>query len=100
MRGDEEEGNERGEERSRCSHYPPPAVTGVPVTAAGSGDLLNLQRVKTRISFHRSVYKVILHKSIPEQILQFILCNSNDKGQVDGIVRELSFVKRLRNHFL
>jgi len=44
-----------------------------------------------------SVYKVVLQKSIPEQIRQLILYISNNKGYVYGFVQELTFAKR---HFL
>jgi len=46
------------------------------------------------------MHKVVLQKSNPAQILQLILDISNNKGQVDGFVRELTFAKRLHKHLL
>ena len=42
-----------------------------------------------------SVYKDVLQNSIPAQIRQLILYISNDKGDVDGFVRELTFAERI-----
>ena len=42
-----------------------------------------------------TVYKVVLRKSIPAQIRQFILYISHDKGLVDEFVRELTVAKQL-----
>jgi hypothetical protein len=42
----------------------------------------------------------LLKKSIPAQIRQVILYISDNKGQVDGFVRKLTFAKRLHTHFL
>ena len=39
-------------------------------------------------SLTESVYKVVLQKSIPAQILQLILYISDNTGHVDGLVRE------------
>ena len=47
-----------------------------------------------------SVDKVVSQKSIPAQIRQLSLYMSNNKGPVDGVVRELTFAKRLYKHFL
>ena len=47
-----------------------------------------------------SVYKIVLRKSSPLQIRQFILYISNDTGQVNRFVLELTFVKRLDENFL
>jgi len=47
-----------------------------------------------------SVYKVVLQNSVPAQICQRILYISNNKGQVDGFVRELTCAKRLYKHFM
>ena len=46
-----------------------------------------------------SVY-VILQKCIPAQIRELILHISNNKGYVDGFVRELTFAEELYKHFL
>ena len=46
------------------------------------------------------VHKVVFEKSIPAQICQLILYISNDKGLVDGFVRELTFARRRHEHFL
>ena len=40
----------------------------------------------------------LLQMSIPAQIRQLILLISNNKGQVDGFVRELTFTNRLYKH--
>jgi hypothetical protein len=45
-----------------------------------------------------SVDKVILQNSIPAQIHQLEI--SNNTGQVDGFVRDLTFAKRHYKHFL
>jgi hypothetical protein len=49
-----------------------------------------------------SVYEVVLQKSVPTKIRQtnLNLYVSDDKGYVDGFVRELTFAKRLNQHFL
>ena len=43
---------------------------------------------------------VVLQKSIPAQIRQLIFHISDDKGQVDGFVRELTFAKQLYKYVL
>ena len=48
----------------------------------------------------KSVFKIILQKSIPPQIRQLNLDDYVYKEQVDGFVRELTFAKRLEKHFL
>jgi len=50
--------------------------------------------------FTESVCKVVLQESIPAQIRQLIIHISNDEGQVDGFVRELTFAEQLCKHFL
>ena len=52
--------------------------------------------------FHpsKSVYRVVLSKSIPAQIRQLILHVSNRKGSVDEFVGELTSAKRLKKHFV
>ena len=47
-----------------------------------------------------SVYKVVLKRSSPAPIRQLVLYISDDKGSVDGSVRELAFAKRLHERFL
>ena len=47
-----------------------------------------------------SVYKVVVQKSIPAQIRQRTLYISTDQRYVDEFVWELTFAKRLQNHFL
>jgi len=46
------------------------------------------------------VFKVVLQKSIPAQIRQLIICISDNKGKVDRFVLELTFAKRLYEHFV
>ena len=48
----------------------------------------------------KSVYKVVLQKSISAQIRRLILYISNNKGHVDGFVEELTFAKRFYDYFL
>ena len=52
------------------------------------------------IACPEDAFQVVLQKSIPAQIRQLILYISNNEGQVDGFVRELSFAKRRYKHFL
>ena len=47
-----------------------------------------------------SVRKIVWQQSIPAQICVHVLYISNNKGQVDGFVGELVFVKRFQKHFL
>jgi hypothetical protein len=49
---------------------------------------------QVRSCLAESAYKVVLQKSIPAQIRQLILQISNDRGLVDGFVRELTSAKR------
>jgi hypothetical protein len=55
---------------------------------------------KARSYLTESAYKVVLQKSVPAQIRPLILYVSNDIGQVDGFVRELTFVNQLDKHLL
>ena len=48
----------------------------------------------------QSVFKVVLHESIPTQIRQLILYIINSQGYVDGFVGELTSAKRLSKHFV
>ena len=47
-----------------------------------------------------SVRKVVLQKSISAKNRQRILYMSENKGQVDGFVEELTFAKQLDQQFL
>ena len=47
----------------------------------------------SKVYLTENVYNVVLQKSIFVQIRQLIRYSSNDKGQVDGFVRELTFEK-------
>ena len=42
----------------------------------------------------------LFFKSITAPIRQFILSAGNNRGSVDGFVRELTFAKRLDEYFL
>ena len=48
-----------------------------------------------QIYLTESGYEVVLQKSISAQIRQPILCISDSEGQVDGLVGELIFAKRI-----
>ena len=58
----------------------------------------------TGLSLHHllteSVYQVVLHKSIPAQIRQYILSYYPYEEYVDGFVREWTFVERRYKHLL
>ena len=53
---------------------------------------------RAHLDLTKSLYMVVLQKSIPEQIRQLILHISNDEEKVDGFVRELA--KRPYKQFL
>ena len=48
----------------------------------------------------KSVYKGVLHQSIPSRIRQLILHHNLYEGYVDGFVRESTSAKRLHEHLL
>ena len=51
-------------------------------------------------SFTQSDYKLILQKSVPAQIRQRVIDIDNNKGEVGGFVRELTFAERPYKHSL
>ena len=53
-----------------------------------------------RTVFTQNSYLVLLQKSVPAQMCQLFLDVRNNKRQVDGFVRELTFAKRFYQHFL
>ena len=55
---------------------------------------------RPRLYLAESVHIVFLQKSIPAQIRQLILYISNDKGEVDGYVRETTCSKQVYKSFL
>ena len=64
------------------------------------GDQAEVVASREHLFLTESVHKVILQQSIPAQIRQLIFIISNNKGQVDGFVGELTFANRLHKHFL
>ena len=76
-----------------CGTHPPQLLRG-----KDSGITKSLR--SNRIYLTESVYKVVLQKSIPPPIRQLILHISNNEGQIDRFVRELTFAKRHYKHFL
>ena len=52
-----------------------------------------------RVFLAESAHKVVFQKSMSAQIRQLVLYHSNDKGYVDEFARELTFGKRLHEHF-
>jgi hypothetical protein len=63
-----------------------------PFRAASGMDL-------TKSDLTESVYHVVVQTSIPAQIRELTLYISENKGQVDGFVRESTFAERLHEHF-
>ena len=67
---------------------------------AGAGARVRALAEAAGLHLTESVYKIVSQKSIPPQIRQLFLYISNNKGQVDGFVGELTFAKRLYEHCL
>ena len=61
--------------------------------------VMNMLRPFPDILSHTGVFKVVLQKSIPSQIRQLTLYSSNNKGQFDRFVRELTSAKPLQKTF-
>ena len=59
-------------------------------------------RVSSRSGIHltESVDKVVFQMSFSARIRQLILCIGSNEGYVDAFARELTYAKRLHEHFL
>ena len=55
---------------------------------------------EVRAYLTQSIFQVVLQKSIPTQICQFVLYICDCKGQVDVFVGGVTSAKRLGNHFV
>ena len=80
------------------SHKPPSILVYEDEWQAQPQELVSRSSLGSYLT--ESVYLVVLQKSIPAQIPQLVLHVSDNKGYVDGFVRESTFAKRPYNHFL